>query len=300
MTDTSTYDGIGAFVGFQDKDVPHIVILSVIDGSPAEAAGLKAHDSIFGIDGNPVVLEEGLSAVSRIRGPAGSSVTLDIQSPGKPKRTVDVERAKLTSTGKLESQIIAGTDYGYLLFPPLGYQGLDQDVFNSLQTLATNRKLKGLILDLRVANSSRDWPLEALATIFSNGPIGELYNRNQKQSIEVQGQDVVGSQTMPLVILVGKNTNGFSEIFAASLQLDKRAIVVGEQTPGEVETQSSFYLPDGSRIFVESTSFRLSNGDEIGNIGITPNVQVDASWDEIVPDKDPVIDRAVKILGSQK
>ncbi len=227
-------------------------------------------------------------------------MTLDVQSPGKPQRTVDVERAKLTSTGKLESQIIAGTDYGYLLFPPLGYQGLDQDVFNSLQTLATNRKLKGLILDLRVANSSRDWPLEALATIFSNGPIGELYNRNQKQSIEVQGQDVVGSQTMPLVILVGKNTNGFSEIFAASLQLDKRAIVVGEQTPGEVETQSSFYLPDGSRIFVESTSFRLSNGDEIGNIGITPNVQVDASWDEIVPDKDPVIDRAVKILGSQK
>ncbi len=300
MTDVSTFDGIGAFVGFQEKDVPHIVILSVIQGSPAEAAGLQAHDSIFSIDGNPVLLEEGLSAVNQIRGPAGSSVKLDVQSPGKPQRTVDVERAKLTGTGKLEAYAITGTDYGYLLFPPIGYQGLDQDVADSLKTLATNRKLKGLILDLRIANSSRDWPLEALFTMFSNGPVGELYNRDQKQPVEVQGQDVVGSQTMPLVILVGKNTNGFSEIFAASLKLQKRAIVVGEQTPGEVETQSSFYLPDGSRIFVESTSFRLSDGDEIGNIGIIPNVQVNASWDEIMPDNDPVIAQAIKILGRAK
>ncbi len=300
MTDVSTFDGIGAFVGFQEKDVPHIVILSVIQGSPAEAAGLQAHDSIFSIDGNPVLLEEGLSAVNQIRGPAGSSVKLDVQSPGKPQRTVDVERAKLTGTGKLEVHAITGKDYGYLLFPPIGYQGLDQDVADSLKTLATNRKLKGLILDLRIANSSRDWPLEALFTMFSNGPVGELYNRDQKQPVEVQGQDVVGSQTMPLVILVGKNTSGFSEIFAASLQLQKRAIVVGEQTPGEVETQSSFYLPDGSRIFVESTSFRLSDGDEIGNTGITPNVQIDASWDEIMSDNDPVIAQAIKILGRAK
>jgi carboxyl-terminal processing protease len=272
----------------------------VIEGSPAEAAGLKAHDSIFGIDGNPVVLQEGLSAVNRIRGPAGTSVKLDIQSPGEPKRTVDVKRASLTSTGKLEASIISGTDYGYLLFPPLGYQGLDQDVLNSLKTLATNRKLKGVILDLRIANSSRDWPLEPLATMFSNGPLGELYNRNQKQTVQVTGQDVVGSQKIPLVILVGKNTNGFSEIFAGSLQLNKRAIIIGEPTPGKVETQSSFYLPDGSRVFVETTSFRLSNGAEIGNTGVTPDIKVDASWDQVQPDNDPVLNQAVKVLGNAK
>jgi carboxyl-terminal processing protease len=300
MTDASTYDGIGAFVGFQEQGVPHIVILSVIQGSPAEAAGLRAHDSIFGIDGSPIVLQEGLGAVDRIRGPAGTSVKLDIQSPGEPKRTVNVKRASLNSTGKLEASMISGTDYGYLLFPPIGYQGLDQDVFDSLKTLATNRELKGLILDLRIANSSQNWPLEALATMFSNGPLGELYNRSQKQTVEVTEQDVVGSQTVPLVILVGKNTNGFSEIFAASLQLAKRAVIVGEQTPGKVETQSSFYLPDGSRIFVESTSFRLSNGAEIGNTGVTPDIRVDASWDQIQPDNDPVVDQAVKVLGSAK
>lgn len=300
MADVSTYDGIGAFVGFQEQGVPHIVILSVIQGSPAETAGLKAHDSIFQIDGNPVDLQEGLNAVNRIRGPAGSSVKLDIQSPGEPTRTVSVKRASLNSTGKLEASVLTGTDYGYLLFPPIGYQGLDQEVSDSLKTLTTNRQLKGLILDLRVANSSQNWPIEALATMFSDGPLGALYNRSQEQTVSVQGQDVAGSQTVPLVILVGKNTNGFSEIFAASLQLKKRATIIGEQTPGKVETQSAFYLPDGSRVFIESTSFRLSNGAEIGATGVTPDVKVDASWDQIQAASDPVIAQAVKVLDSAK
>jgi C-terminal processing protease CtpA/Prc len=87
---------------------------------------------------------------------------------------------------------------------------------------------------------------------------------------------------------------------AGSLQLSKRAVIIGEPTPGQVETQSSFYLPDGSRVFVETTSFRLSNGAEIGNTGVTPDIKVDASWDQIQPDNDPVLNQAVKVLGNAK
>jgi carboxyl-terminal processing protease len=297
MTDTSSYEGIGAFIGFQAETKPHIVILDVIDGSPAEKAGLRAHDSIFGIDGSPILLEEGLNATNRIRGPAGSSVTLDVKTPGKTERSVKVERAKLTSTGKLEVYNITGTNYGYLLFPPLGYQGLDQEVFDGMQTLATNRKLAGLILDLRIVNSSTDWPVDTLLTIFNNGKIGEVYSRIASQPLEIQGQDVVGSQTMPLIILVGQNTKGYAEIFAASMQASKRALIVGEPTPGDVETQSSFYLPDGSRLFIESASFRLSNGDELGTTGVVPDVLVPAGWDQVLPDQDPVLDQAIKIIG---
>ena len=300
LADSATYDGIGAFVGFEEDDVPHVVVLAVIAGSPAEQAGLKAHDSIFSIDGNPVLLEEGLTVVQRIRGPAGSSVSLDVQSPGKPKRTVEVERASLTTTGKLEAYNIVGTNYGYLLFPPIGYDGLDQDVFAALQSLSASKKLDGLVMDLRVANSSRGWPLEVLYTMFGDGTIGELYNRTKTQPLEMKGQDVFSSQTVPLVILVGENTSGFPEIFAASLQMHGRAILVGAPTSGEVETSSTFYLPDGSRMFVQSTSFRLPNGDEIGNNGITPDFVVDASWDDIQPNDDPVLERALLVLGSAK
>jgi carboxyl-terminal processing protease len=299
IANDATYEGIGAFVGFDANPEPHIILLSIIEGSPAEKAGLKAHDSIFAIDGNPILLEEGIQAVERVRGPSGSTVTLTVQSPGKAERAVDVQRGKLTSTGKLETKQISGTNYGYLLFPPIAYDTLGEDVLAALQTFTTNQKLEGLILDLRIAGSSRGWPLEALFILFYDGTIGEFYNRSDSQSVQVTGQDAFGSQTVPLVILVGNNTQGFSEILAASLQMHKRATIIGATTPGAIETTSAYYLPDGSRIYVESTSFKLPNGDEVGNNGVSPDVQVEAGWDEILPNVDPVIDSAVEALESQ-
>jgi len=299
VADTSSYEGIGAFVGFSEEPEPHIVLLDVIAGSPAEQAGLKAHDSIFAIDGNPILLEEGLRAVDRVRGPAGSSVTLSIQSPGGSERSVEVKRGKLASTGKLEAYNLAGTNYGYLLFPPVGYDTLDEDVMQSLQAFTTNRRLEGLILDLRIASSTRGWPLEAIYTMFYDGALGDFYNRTDRQSVEVQGQDVFGSQEVPLAVLVGNNTNGTPEILAAGLQLNERAIVIGEKTPGSIEGATSFYLPDGSEIFIQTTSFALPNGDEVGTDGVVPDIAVEAGWDEILPTRDPVLDRAIEYLDEQ-
>lgn len=299
VADTSSYEGIGAFVGFNEEPEPHIVLLDVIDGSPAELAGLKAHDSIFAIDGNPILLEEGLRAVDRVRGPAGSSVTLSIQSPGGTERSVEVKRGKLTSTGRLEAYNLTGTNYGYLLFPPVGYDTLDEDVMQSLQAFTTDRRLEGLILDLRIASSTRGWPLEEIYTMFYDGALGDFYNRTDRQAVEVEGQDVFGSQEVPLAILVGNNTNGTPEILAAGLQLNERAIVIGEKTPGSIEGATSFYLPDGSEIFIQTTSFALPNGDEVGTDGVVPDIAVEAGWDEILPNRDPVLDRAIEYLDEQ-
>lgn len=298
-TDTSTYEGIGAFVGFIEDPEPHIVLLDVIEGSPAEQAGLKPHDSVFEIDGSPILLEEGLSAVDRVRGPAGTSVTLLIQSPGTPQRSVEVKRGKLTSTGQLEAYTIVNTNYGYLLFPPVGYDTLAEDVVQSLDVFTSNRRLEGLILDLRIASSSRGWPLEALYTMFYDGELGEFYNRENKQRIEVEGQDINGSQDIPLVILVGENTTGLPEVFAASLQMHKRATVIGEATPGGIESTSAFYLPDGSQAFIESTSFALPNGEDVGTTGVIPDIRIPTGWDEVLPDRDPILERAIQHLDGQ-
>ena len=298
--DTSSYEGIGAFVGFSKDPEPHIVLLAVMDGSPAEQAGLKAHDSILEIDGTPIQLDEGITAINRVRGPAGSSVTLSIQSPGSTERSIAVKRGKLSSTGKLEATTITGTNYGYLLFPPVGYSTLLDDVTKSLQTFSTNRTLEGVILDLRITGSTRGWPLEDLYNMFYHGTLGEFYNRDKKQSVDVKGQDVFNSQKVPLVILVGQNTTGFPEILAGSLQMHKRATLIGETTPGAVETSSSYYLPDGSEAFIETTSFVLPNGDELGTTGVVPDISLQQGWDEVLPNHDPVLDQAVQYLDKQQ
>jgi len=300
ITNNSTYEGIGAFVGFKEKPQPHIILLSIIKGSPAETAGLKAHDSILAIDGKPILLEEGLSAVDRVRGPSGSTVTLTIQSPGKTERAVQVQRGRLVTSNQLETRQISGKKYGYVLFPPAAYTELESDVKAALQSFTTNQQLKGLILDLRIAGPSGGWPLDGLFTLFQDGAIGEFYNRTNSQLDQVKGLDAFGSQTVPLVILVGQNTQGLPEIFAASLQMYKRATIIGATTPGSIETTSAFYLPDGSRIFVESTSFKLPNGTNVGNEGVKPNIEEEAGWDDVLPDNDPVIDSAVKVLESQQ
>ena len=299
--DFSSYEGIGAIIGFQPQTVPHVVILDVIKGSPAEQAGLRPHDSIFKIDGSPILLEEGITVVNRVRGPAGSTVTLDVKTPGKPERSIQVTRGKLTSSGKLVAYQIPGTQYGYILFPPITYSGLFDDVVKSLQTFTTNQKLSGLILDLRITGSSGSWPLQELLTLFYNGQVGEFYNSaKQTQAVTIKGKDQYSSQTLPLIILIGKNTSGSPEVMAASLQAGKRAVLIGENTPGSIETVSAFYLPDGSRALIQTASFRLPNGTEFGNTGVTPNIAIPASWDDVLPNADPVLDAAISALNEKK
>jgi hypothetical protein len=145
IADTSSYEGIGAIIGFQEEDEPHIVILDVIDGSPAENAGLKPHDSIYKIDGNPILLEEGLTVVNRIRGPAGSTVTLQVKSWNR--RAVEVTRQSVSSARSDPS------DSRYELWIhhlPAAYQNMMPDISGFGNT--TNRT-GGLILDCA-------WPVQ--------------------------------------------------------------------------------------------------------------------------------------------
>jgi carboxyl-terminal processing protease len=251
------------------------------------------------IDGAAISLEEGIDAVDRVRGPAGTTVELTIQSPGKVKRVVEVTRGQLSNASKLEAYEIAGKPYGYMLVPPIAYEGLTDEILANLQTFTTNKTLKGLILDLRVAGSARGWPLEDLFTIFHDGEIGEFFDRSKSQKAAITGQDMFGSQTVPLVILVGANTTGSPEILAGSLQAYGRATIVGETTPGSIEATTTFILPDGSRVFIETTSFRLPDGGDIGNNGVKPTVGIEAGWGDVHPEADPVLEKAIELLEVQ-
>ncbi len=296
IKDTQTYEGIGAYIAVRLLPEPHAVILSAMPESPAEKAGLKAHDSILAIDGVPVRAEEGTDVVQRIRGPAGSRVTLQVRSPGKPVREVALTRERVAAVDVLKGGLIPETRIGYLLFPPAPYDDLGTDLLGSLQVLAGKRELEGLILDLRIVIIGSGWPLTPLLTLFADGNVGEIYTRSTVQPLTVEGQDVFNSQRLPLAIIVGPDTQGAAEIFAAALQAAKRAIVVGRPTPGEVEGMTEFPLPDGSRAFVTTSSYRTPAGREIGLTGVEPDVKVEADWDAVTVENDPVRDAAVKAL----
>lgn len=295
--DTSNYEGIGAFIAFRKTPEPHVVILSIIKGSPAEKAGLKAHDNIYVIDGEPVREDEAESVAQRIRGPADSSVTLTVQTPGSQRREVKIPRDKITATDTLLSNRNLALNIAYYRLPVVADVGTADLIAQDLIDRASAGEVDGIILDLRVTHSgATGWPLDQMLTLFGNGNLGQFYTQTVTETLTIQGQDAGGSQTLPLVLLIGPDTEGSPEIFAGAMHGSRRATLVGLPTPGDVEGFSEVLLPDGSRLFVATSSFRTRDGKDLAETGLAPDVKVDADWDQISPEEDPVLVEALALV----
>lgn len=294
------YGGIGAFINFQAEDEPHVVILDVIPGSPAEKAGLKAHDSIYAVDGDPVLLEEGADIVQRIRGEAGTKVVLTVQTPGKDKREVEVTRAQINGSGGVVVEEIAGTNVGYIRFPTVGTTTNTKEVLDAIEIFSTNNNLKGVILDLRISGGNSNFPLEDMLTLFINDLNIDIYSIAETNSFSIEGQDFSGSQNVPIVVLIGENTIGTAEIFAAAIQEKDRGILIGSNSAGGIEALSAYTLPNGGQILIASASFRVGENESLGIEGVSPEVQVEAEWDDIVIGEDPVIQQAIQSFEVQE
>ena len=264
-SDQVTYSGIGAFIAFRREPQPHITILSTIENSPAESAGLQPHDSIYAVDGAPLTLEDENSPSARIRGEAGSTVTITVTTPGKQPRPVSLQRAQIQAVDPLRGGNLSAVNVAYYRIPVAADTNLAATIAGDLDTISKTVRLKGIILDLRVAASGAgSWPLTDMLTLFANGKVGEFYTHTASTPVTVIGVDAGGSQSLPLTILVGPDTSGTPEVFAAALQGLGRADVIGLGTPGKVQGFDTIALPDGSRLFLATSAFRTTQGLDPG------------------------------------
>ena len=294
--DNTTYHGIGAFIAFRTTPTPHVVILAVIENTPAERAGLAPHDNILAIDGAPFTLADEASPADKIRGLPDTSVTLTVQTPGSDPRDISLDREQITASDVLRGGYLESLNIAYYRVPVVTDSILADNIAGDLEQIAESATVAGVIIDLRVARSSSGWPLTNMLALFSQGELGEFYTRDSSEALSLPGVDAGGSQTLPLVLLVGPDTEGSPEIFAAAMQASGRAVVIGLPTPGKVEGFEEVALPDGSRLFLATSSFRTTANQDLATSGITPDQVVDADWDTYPPDADPVIDAALQEL----
>jgi len=294
------YEGIGAFVSLREEPEPRLVLMEVMKDSPGQQAGLQTHDAILAIDGEPVEAGSVAAQIARVRGVAGSRLSLTVRTPGQEPRTVEVTRGQIDQIdARLLWYPLEDSGVGYVRFPPTDYDELLQDFVLALQTFESTGDLDGLILDLRITTAGESWPVAPLLTLFTDGDVGEVYSRTEANPVAVTGKfDFVDTHEVPLVILVGPNTTGPAEIFAGALQAAGDAVVVGLETIGNVETLAPFFMPDGSRAFVAVFTFRTKDGREIGLDGLEPDVKVQLGWDEVTDERDPVIGVALELLTS--
>ncbi|HEY3291973.1 MAG TPA: S41 family peptidase [Anaerolineae bacterium] len=295
-TTTSTFSGIGIIAGLPVQNSNRLLVMNVLSGSPAASAGLKPHDSIIQIDGRPVTAEEGAAVLTRLRGPAGSKVTLTVHTPGRADRDIDVTRGAITAQSTFIYHRVTGTNIGYIQPDGASMDGMRAAISSALRDLSSHDTLDGLVLDLRIMQSP-DFPVTDLLELFVNGIVGTLQTRTAKTKIEITGKNIAGSQDLPLVILVSDQTRGTAESFAGMLQDLGRARIVGTPTKGRLAIINAITLPNtGAAVLIPAGEYiGIKNTSWYGS-GIKPDIPSDKRWEDFTDDDDAQLQQAVKAL----
>lgn len=289
------YVGIGVYTAALPEKEYAVVLLVLPDG-PAARAGLRPHDRILTIDGMPACCNTaGNDYLERLFGPEGSTVELRVQTLGEPPRTVTVPRARIQGSLPVEVRRLEG-DIGYILIPTLWDETVVERVRQVLEDLAAEGELAGLILDLRINSGGSETVLQGLLALFADGELGHFAGRRGAEPLRVTGVDIGGSQRVGLVILVGRETVSFAEIFSGVLQETGRARIVGRTTSGNVEIVYGYDFEDGSRAWIAQETFYPPSGTDWEETGIVPDVEIPLDWDEFMAEDDPQLEAALALL----
>lgn len=286
------YEGIGAYIDQQDG-FP-VILGPVHEDTPAARAGLRRGDIVLAVDGwetEGVPLEE---VIARIKGPAGTQVTLTISRAGEPEPfDVTLTRAHIevpSLEGKMRDDGLA-----YIKLSVFGGTTA-RELDATLKTLLA-QKPRGLILDLRGNGGGYlEAAQEVLGRFLRQGIAAYQADReDHRQRVplipgEVQAFDI------PLVVLVDGGSASASEIVAGALQDYRRATLIGEQTFGKGSIQHVFDLPDGSSVRITVAQWLTPNARRIQDRGLTPEIIVPLTPEDYEAGRDPQLDAAVAYL----
>ena len=299
--------GVGLQIS-QDSLTGELRVISPIEGSPAERAGIKARDRILKINGVPAVKLSLDEAAERMRGPAGSQVTLTVAGDQAAGEKAEIESKEVILT---RDRISLNPVYAELRPQAqdtnIGYIRLNQFNANATTELANAiRRLEGkganaYILDLRSnPGGLLQSGIEIARLWLAKGTVVYTVNRNGIQdSFSASGQALTDD---PLVLLVNQGTASASEILAGALQDNGRAKLVGEKTFGKGLIQSLFNLSDGSGLAVTIAKYETPKHHDINKLGIVPDVTVELepiTRDQISTDADRQYQAAVELLTQQ-
>jgi len=289
------YVGIGALLkGLPEKKCA--TILAVMTDSPAEHGGLAQHDSLLAVDSVPMV-ENGKVYQQRTRGPECSAAVLTVQSPGQAPRELKLVRYQVAGATPIYARLVKTTDgsrIGYIFLPSFFDATLPGQIRKALLDFGN---LDGLIVDNRMNTGGSSTVLLPILSYFAAGTLGHFVSRTATRPLEITANPIGNSQTVPLAILVSKETVSFGEVFSGVLQDIGRARIVGQATAGHVETLHGFTFADGSRAWIAQERFRpINSTTDRRRKGVKPDVEAYADWDTFTFENDQAVAAAVKLL----
>lgn len=264
------FSGVGIEITIQ-KGL--LTVISPIEGTPADKAGLQANDLIVKIDGEATKSMPSMEAVKLLRGPRDSKVVLSIYREGWEELK---EFTIFRDIIPLQSVHSLSLEPGLAYIRITNFQSqTTEELKEALETQNEETAIKGLILDLRnnpgglldQAISVSDIFLEEGLVVYTKGRIPE-------QNMTFQAHANNGKNTYPLIILVNEGSASASEIVAGAIQDHKRGVIVGTTTFGKGSVQTILPLPGGSGLRLTTARYYTPNGRSIQATGIIPDVEV--------------------------
>ena len=265
------FEGIGAEIGIRDNQ---LTIIAPLPESPAERAGLLAGDKIFAIDGTDTAGLTVDKAVSLIRGPGGTTVTLTISHNGLNKaEDIKVVREKITIPTVVWKFV---PDEDKIAHLRVSYFNQDTwPAFDKAVREILRQSPRAIVLDLR---SNPGGFLETAIDVASEWIEEGLIVRERMSGGETREHNSRGAHRLakiPAAVLVDKGTASGSEIVAGALQDYKLAQVIGEKTFGKGSVQDFEVLPDGSALKLTIARWFTPNDRGIDGDGIEPDILVE-------------------------
>ena len=287
-----SYTGIGVAV---DVKAGRLTVTRVFPGSPAAGAGITPGTVIVSVDGTPTAGKPASQDVSRITGPSGTTVRLQLQRTVKPRRiTLTLTRRPISlplTTSRLLND--HGTKVGYVSLSSFA-KGAGTKVHDAIAALQ-KQGAQRIVFDLRDNGGGLVSEAAAVASDFL--PAGKVVTTTQgahspKDVIKTGGGSPTG---LPLVVLVNGNTASASEIVTGALQDYHRATIIGSKTFGKGVVQTVLPLSGGAELKITVASYRTPLGRDINHKGLEPTIVVTG---QATKGKDPVLARALRFIAT--
>lgn len=275
-------------------------VISPIDDTPADKAGIKAGDYITHIDGEQVFDLTLNQAVKKMKGRPGTKVKLTVVSDDGESRELTLKRAIIkVKSVKFEDKVLAGADADDKDTPKIGYVRISdfgattaRDLNEAIEKLE-KKGVVGYVVDVR--NNPGGYLTAAIDVSDAFLDSGEIVSTRGKEKTDIErvyakAGDLTDGK--PIVVLINHGSASASEIVAGALQDNGRALVMGSQSFGKGSVQQQKPLGDGTAIHITIARYYTPSGRSIQNEGITPDVEVLHSKVEVLEKREGMYSEA--------
>lgn len=264
--------GLGIEIAYREQEV---IILSVFQDSPAQAAGVLPMSKIEAIDGTPTQKLSWAEINQALQGPAGSKVELSLSHRGQLQKR-ELQRAPL-NLPSLEFEQLE-KDLCYFKIRSFLREKLHQDFEGALQN---SNCARGMILDLQGnPGGFVNEAVEIAGLLGLDGVIVQLSSRNQEEqelTAQNQGVQLIG----PIIVLINAGTASAAEVLTGALQDKNRAIVMGSPSFGKGLVQSILPLNNGGGLALTTGNYLTPRGRNLNQQGIVPDIKFQGTESEV-------------------